>query len=248
MTPSFLNVDAFDLLRSLEPSSVDIIFSDPPFGSTDCTWDRAPDWSRFFSEAWRVLKPEGVLLLFAQMPLAARLVTMQEKAFRYDWIWEKPQAQGSLNANKRPMRAHEHILTFYRHQPNFKRCPIPGQEGKPYFRRHGENRFEVYRKTKAMPSQSLDGSRAPRDVIRSSLDPRRIHPTQKPIALLRAILSQYAEPDSLIVDPFAGSGSTLIAAHSLGCKSIGSELDPDIFSRAQKRISAFISSKEKARQ
>lgn len=59
---------------------------------------------------------------------------------------------------------------------------------------------------------------------------------QKPLALMRAVLEHYSRPGWTVCDPFAGSGSTLIAAHQLGRRAIGAELDPATHAKALDRI------------
>ena len=104
------NMDALDLLANLTPGSVDAIITDPPYGTTNATWDKTPDWPAFFHACWRVLKKNGVLLIFSQNPTAAQIITQQRRWFRYEWVWEKPNAVGVLNANRMPLRAHELVL------------------------------------------------------------------------------------------------------------------------------------------
>ena len=84
---------------------------------------------------------------------------------------------------------------------------------------------------------SFPGSR-PKDLvtfpkINSS---KMVHPTEKPVGLLANLLSSVTKPGDLILDPFAGSGSTLVAAKKTGRRFIGIELDDDYFVTAQRRI------------
>lgn len=236
--------DAFEELPKLAPGSVDCILTDPPYGTTRNAWDKAPDWERLFAELWRVLKEDGALLIFAQNPLAAELICMQRRYFRYEWVWEKTIAQGWLNANHAPMRAHELILCFYRRRPRWNRAPIPSQRGEVYTRTTPSaspaKRDANYGKPTVPPQGSADGARAPRDVIlcgRERSYGEQIHPTQKPVELCRAILSQYVSPGDLVLDPFAGSASVLLASHELRCRAIGFELCATAHERAKSRLS-----------
>jgi site-specific DNA-methyltransferase (adenine-specific) len=67
----------------------------------------------------------------------------------------------------------------------------------------------------------------------------RIHPTQKPIALYKWLLTKYAKPNDKILDTHVGSASSLIACEDLGFDYVGYELDPDYYKSACKRIEQF---------
>lgn len=65
---------------------------------------------------------------------------------------------------------------------------------------------------------------------------RRSHPTQKPIAVMSQIISKWTRPDDLILDPYAGSGSTLVAAKRLGRRYVGIEISPEYCKIAEDRL------------
>jgi site-specific DNA-methyltransferase (adenine-specific) len=65
-----------------------------------------------------------------------------------------------------------------------------------------------------------------------------LHPMQKPLKLMEALISLTTQPGQLVLDPFAGSGSTLVAAHRLGRRSIGFEVDPEYCATAERRLDA----------
>lgn len=233
------NIDALELLATLPDGSVDAIITDPPFGTTAAPWDKEPDYSTFFREAWRVLKKNGVILIFSQNPTAAKIICQQRKFFRYEWIWEKTNAVGVLNTNRMPLRAHELILVFYRHLPTWNKIPLDNQRGKPYRKQKDTHQSLIYNSILLTGTASIDGTRCPRDVVRFSRPQRTIHPTQKPEALVRYLIENYTEPGALIVDPFAGGGTTLAAAASCGRFSVGSEIDAVYFTAACARLAPF---------
>lgn len=249
---TLLQGNCFDLMKSIPDGSVDLVLTDPPYNNTDCEWDAVKcDFPRLFNELLRVLKPNGALLMFCQMPLAAELVMMQRKIFRYQWVWEKSRACGFANANKMPMRAHEIILTFYRKLPTYNRVPLENQAGKAYsITRTKHYESEVYRcykngktKTEHTPYHTEnDGNRAPRDVIyfdsefyTKSRD-EVTHPTRKPQALCEYLIKQYSQPGELVLDPFCGSGTTAAAALATGRRYWTCELEDKYFDLASKRL------------
>lgn len=131
------HAEAVEFLRGMEDGPADMVLMDPPFGTTSCKWDRRLPWSAVFPELWRVLKPSGALVTFAQNPQAAELIVANGPFFRHEWVWEKPNAVGFLNANRAPLRAHELILVFSRKPMFYAKEPIPQQTGKAYTRRGG---------------------------------------------------------------------------------------------------------------
>lgn len=111
-----LHGDCLELMKSIKSGSVDMILCDLPYGTTCCSWDAVIPFEPLWSEYERVIKPNGAIVLFAAQPFTAVLATSNLKLFRYEWIYEKPNATGFMNANKQPMRAHENILIFYKQQ------------------------------------------------------------------------------------------------------------------------------------
>lgn len=234
-----INGDALDLLRSIPDGTADLILTDPPYGTTACQWDVLPEWQEYWPSIWTALKPNGAALIFGQMPQALALINSEKKQFRYEIIWEKTRACGFANANKMPMRAHENVFVFYRRLPVYNRVEIHNQSGAPYKHSEGGARRGegVYRTKARRLSRESDGRRAPRDVIKVK-SVRGKHPTEKPTELLRYLVAMYTNPGDLVIDPFAGSGSTGVACVETGRRFLGSELDPGYFETAQKRISS----------
>lgn len=181
-----------------------------------------------------MLKNNGAILMFSQMPVAADIVVRQRRRFRYQWIWEKSRAFGFANSHRMPMRAHEVILVLYRALPTYNAKPIDSQRGMCY-RRNGGTPSKLYSHALVPTPCISDGSRFPRDVLRyaTPVGTARFHPTQKPVDLLSMLIEQYTQPGELVLDPFAGSGSTLKAAQLTGRRAIGIEMDEEYCRRAR---------------
>ena len=108
--------DCLDLMRQLPDASVDVIISDPPYHTTQLHYDRAPmiDWAAWWREANRVVKPTGTIVLFADDLFTIDLILTNRKQYRYRLVWEKTRRTRFLDANRRPLKAHEDILIFQR--------------------------------------------------------------------------------------------------------------------------------------
>ena len=126
-------------MAGLPDDCVDFLFTDLPYGTTNCRWDTPIDLNRFWHEAKRVVRKGGCKALFAQTPFDKILGCSNLNELRYEWIWEKTQATGHLNAKKMPMKAHENILIFYDHLPTYNPQITHGHERKVSTAAHKRN-------------------------------------------------------------------------------------------------------------
>lgn len=220
-TPAIRHGDGLEGLRSLDAGSVDLVLSDLPSGETQAEFDHAPDLAALFAATWHALKPDGVAVFMASsLRFAAACMAAGGKAYRYDLIWEKSIATGVLNAKHRPLRAYEFVLVFQRSSG----CFVPQMEetGIPITGKSPPSKSVNYGKTAASAYQKRTGAtdRFPRSVLRVKSVPQigtaRIHPQQKPVDLLRWLVRSYSRPGEIVVDPFAGSGSSGVAALAEG--------------------------------
>jgi len=220
-------------LRSLSKGSVSLILSDLPSGETRATFDQPPPLSQFWAAAWDALKPEGLAVLMAsRIRFAAALIASEPEAFRYDLIWHKSVAGGFLNARYRPLRAHEFVLVFARaastYNPQMRQglSPVHANAG-----RHssGEN-YGPSGGDGAGRARTGATDRYPWSVLPfasiGTTSPTRRHPQQKPEELLRWCVRTYSQPGDLVVDPFAGSGSSAVAALAEGRDFVGWDSNP----------------------
>ena len=105
--------DCLELMNNIPNKSIDLILCDLPYGTTDCKWDSIIPFDKLWKQYNRIIKDNGAILLFSQMPFGANLIMSNTKMFRYEWIWEKPNTSaGFLNAKKMPLRKHENILVL----------------------------------------------------------------------------------------------------------------------------------------
>ena len=119
-TNNLLYGDCLELMpKYVKDKSIDLILCDLPYGTTKCKWDSVIDLPKLWKEYERIIKDNGVILLFAQTPFDKVLGASNLNLLRYEWIWEKTQATGHLNAKKMPMKAHENILVFYKKLPTY---------------------------------------------------------------------------------------------------------------------------------
>jgi DNA modification methylase len=241
-TPTYLPTDtiitgeAIAAMTGFPDKSIDLILCDPPYGTTDCAWDKLLPMKELWEQYKRIIKPNAAILLFAQQPFATALISAAGKLFRYQIVWEKATAVGFLNANRMPLRAHELILVFYNRLPAYHPQMSPG---KPYVTKDiRRSRCAVYRHNRRIPTVNK-GWRYPRDIIKfaqPSAAEGRYHPTQKPLALLEYLIKTYSNPGDVVLDNCCGSGSTCAAAVNTGRKYIGIEFDAEFANIAAARV------------
>jgi site-specific DNA-methyltransferase (adenine-specific) len=273
--------DFNNVLPLIDDKSIDLIFADLPFNTTNCKWDRPIplNWNvngleekdflieqmmhgipyKEVLENWkirrkmglwqhynRIIKDDGVILLYAQTPFDKELGMSNKKNLRYEWIWEKTQATGHLNANKMPMKAHENILVFYKNKPpkakDFKRTynyiKTTGHSPVNSYTKSMKNGTadgEIYGKTKSV-SGGGSTERFPRSVLKFKSDKQlsKLHSTQKPLALTEYMIETYSNEGDIVLDNCAGSYVVAEASNKLKRNWICIEKDEKIHNKSIK--------------
>lgn len=240
--------DCLEVMKSIEDKSIDMILCDLPFGTTQAQWDVSIDLKLLWQAYERIIKTNGVIVLFAQTPFDKILGCSNLKWLRYEWIWEKTTATGFFNAKKMPMKAHENILVFYDKLPIFNPQKTTGHSHVHSFTKKidVQNRTEVYGKSNTEIIGGGATDRYPRSVQVFSTDKQKTrlegvkHSTQKPVALLEYLINTYTNIGDLVLDNCAGSGSTLVAAQNLNRQFIGIEIEQKFIDIINKRLGRLI--------
>ncbi len=235
--------DCFAEMQRMPGGVVHLVLTDPPYGTTELAWDQSivNKLALFWGEIDRLTIGQAVVVVFAAQPFVTDLINSNRRGFAYDLIWCKPTGVGFLNANKMPLKAHEHMLVFkVRRKGSGPAIYHPQMEsGKPYARHRSdkETRAPHYGNHKTVDTINT-GTRHPRSwqLVNNRCGTKSKHPTQKPVDLLRWLVRSYSNPSDVVFDPFAGSGSSLVAAALEDRRSIGIERDPGYFSVAAERI------------
>lgn len=219
-------------MLSEPPGSVSLVLSDLPSGETRRKFDNAPDLGRFWDAVAHVSAPGAMSVVMASsIRFAAKLISSNEKSFRYDFVWSKSVATGFLNAKHMPLRSHEFVLVF-------------GAPGGTYFPQMLEGSTPIHAATrrnghgdnygqqgKQCSSRAGATDRFPRSVLSfasvGTTARERVHSHQKPIPLLEWLVRTFSEEGGVVCDPFAGSGSTLLAADKAGRRFVGWDADPE---------------------
>lgn len=214
-----------NVLTQLQNRSIDLLLSDPPYAATKLAWDKVVDWERFWVEAERICKPTTPVVLFASGKFVNKLINTNARWFRYELIWEKTMPVGFLDANRRPLRAHENILIFIKQMKGSVYNPQM-IKGKMHARGSAGSRashYGTHRRGQGTKSDKF----YPRSILRFSNrhGNRSLHPTQKPLELIEWLILTYSNRGDLVLDPFVGSGTTLVAAKRNRRRAIGVEIE-----------------------
>lgn len=228
--------DCLDLMHEIPNKSIDMVLCDLPYETTRNEWDFQVHLPALWAHYKRICK--GAIVLTAQTPFDKVLGASNLQMLRYEWIWEKGNATGHLNAEKMPLKAHENALVFYGDLPTYNPQKTSGHPRKTATKRkdvttnYGKQSFEAI---------SYDSTeRYPRSVIFFSSDKQRskLHPTQKPVDLMEYFIRTYTNPGNVVLDNCMGSGTTGVACLKTSRRFIGIELKPKFFAIAQQRLTA----------
>jgi site-specific DNA-methyltransferase (adenine-specific) len=235
-----LHGDSLQVLASLEPESIDVVFADPPYflsnGGTTCQsgkrvsvdkgrWDKSQgaDDNHDFNRRWlaacqRALKPDGTIWVSGTIHVIYSVgFAMQQLGFRLlnDVIWEKPNPPPNLSCR------------FFTHSTETILWAARGARSKHYFdyramrTRNGDKQMKtVWRMTAPGKREKTHGK----------------HPTQKPLDLLDRILVASCPPGGAVLDPFNGSGTTGVAAVALGRAYTGIDIDEGYLELTRRRL------------
>lgn len=233
---NLLQGDCLELMKNVPNKSIDMVLCDLPYGTTRCKWDSIIPFELLWEQYNRIIKDNGAIVLFSQMPFTAVLVMSNLKMFRYEWIVEKSLATGYLNAKRMPMKAHENICIFYKKLPTYN---AQMTKGKPYNIKRRDCGAQYVGNVDNMETKN-EGTRCPRDVLKDLWKPycggKLFHPTQKPVPLLEYLIKTYTNEGETVLDNCMGSGSTGVACVNTNRNFIGIELDEKYFKIAKERI------------
>ena len=137
--------DCLELMKTIESYSIDLILTDLPYGTTACSWDEIIPFKTMWKEFYKILRPNGFIVLTASQPFTSKLVSSNIKNFSHNWVWNKKRGTGHLLAKKRPMMASEDIVVFTNeHSHDFTfRSPLR-RYAKKLFKHLGKKKKEIF--------------------------------------------------------------------------------------------------------
>tara|TARA_R100000808_G_scaffold25085_1_gene61596 strand:- start:17621 stop:18460 length:840 start_codon:yes stop_codon:yes gene_type:complete len=251
-------------MKKIDDASIDLILCDLPYGTTDqysdsnenrvFDWDMVIPLDLLWEQYKRILKPKGTVVLTADQPFTSQLVISNYEWFKYEWIWVKEKVIGFLLANYRPMKQTEDILVFSpagasagsAKSGNSMTYNPQGLIPKRVKKRNNPKRLGVVihnpdhlgsgNKLLTDSEYEQKFTNYPSEIINCSLDDERVHPTQKPVALMEYLIRTHSNEDDLVLDNCMGSGTTGVACGRTGRRFVGIEQNQEFFTIAEERI------------
>ena len=239
--------DCLEKMKEIPDGSVDMILTDPPYGTTACKWDSIIPLEPMWEQLNRIIKPNGAIVMTASQPFTTKLISSNYKMFKYCWVWDKVSKTDVFNAKNKPLKQNEDICIFSKgttangSNRKMKYFPQGVMAGN---RKNSNNRVSAGYMGKARPSHKKEhvyhGSNYPSSIVRFSNADRSncVHPTQKPVALMEYLIKTYTNENETVLDFTMGSGTTGVACKNTKRNFIGIEKDEKYFKIAEERINA----------
>jgi len=237
--------DCLDVMQGIPDGSVDMVMTDPPYGTTACRWDVVIPFEPMWAQLKRITKPNGAIVLMASQPFTSALVMSNVKMFKYCWVWAKSRTTGFANAKRQPLRCVEDVVVFCKLSTVYNpqnlvridkiakntasaggailRGDVVGSEGKGKLRTSGSSYLQEF-------------TNYPRQILEYESASKTVHPTQKPVALMEYLIRTYTNPGETVLDFTMGSGTTGVAAANTWRRFIGIEMDAEYFAIGKTRI------------
>lgn len=240
-----LQGDCIEVMKTIPNKSIDAIITDPPYGTTACKWDSVIDFDLMWEQLNRIIKPNGAIVLFGSQPFTSALIMSNPKMFKYEWIWKKNTGTGFASAKYQPLKYHENLIVFAKGKTIYN--PIPterfSEASKKVCRkpvRGGGKKTSSHLSMNIVNVQYDSETKNPESVLNYKSVPNgggeKLHPTQKPVALMEYLIKTYTNENETVLDFTMGSGSTLVACQNTNRNGIGIELDESYFLIAKNRI------------
>lgn len=240
MKTRLMQGDCLERMKEIESGSVDMILTDPPYGTTACKWDSIIPLNTMWEQLKRIIKPGGAIVMTAANPFTSILIASNLEQFKYSLVWKKSKISHFAQAPYRFLTEHEDIVIFSsggtsknaKLKMTYKPQGLSDCNKLCKGKSHSDHRPSS--KTQKDYLQTKTGY--PKSILEFKSDLAKDHPTQKPIALMEYLIKTYTNEGDTVLDFAMGSGSTGVAAKNLNRNFIGIELDDNYFEIAKKRI------------
>ena len=217
---------------------VDAIICDPPYGTTACKWDTVIPFDEMWLRLNKLIKPNGAIVLFGSEPFSSALRMSNIKNYKYDWVWDKKKHANAMLSKIQPLKVHE-LVHIFSSSGKANYYPIKEQRkprvDKESNIKNGDNFGGKIVKRKYSNPEGLYNPKSILEISNAS-QVGKVHPTQKPVALMEYLIKTYTNENELVLDFTCGSGSTLVGCLNTNRRGVGIELDDKYFEIAKDRV------------
>ena len=232
--------DCLELMKDIPDGSVDMVLTDPPYGTTQCKWDSVIDLELMWAQLKRVIKPSGAVVLNSAQPFTSTLILSNAEMFKYQLVWQKNKIQHFAQAPYRFLTEHEDICVFSfagtaknaRNRMSYNPQGLIDCNKDVRGKGHSDHRPSGVQQ--ADYKQTKTGY--PKSILKFASASKTVHPTQKPVALMEYLIKTYTNEGETVLDFTMGSGTTGVACVNTSRGFIGIELDKEYFELAKQRI------------
>ena len=243
MRSVLVHADCFDVFPYIADESVQLILCDLPYNVTGLKWDCLLNMQELWKHYERIIKPNGAIVLTAMQPFTTELIISNKKMFKYTWVWNKVKPGNFLTAKLKPMQNHEDIVIFSK--ANTANCNknnmlyIPQLEKREKARKYKkEADSDIYARKNTTSIEYTTDFKYPKSIleISNANQKNKLHPTQKPLELMKYLIKTYSNEDDVVMDNCMGSNTTGLACKELNRQYIGIEKEKKYYDVSVSRV------------
>lgn len=229
-------------MATLPDQCIDLVLTDPPYGTTACKWDSVIPLEPMWEQLKRITKPRAAIVLTASQPFTSALISSNYAMFKHEWVWIKNRGSNFLNTKREPMKEHEQLVVFAGKQWVFNR-QMEERSEQGYNRAKmplsNKTQSENYGKMTGLEQHYIGEKRVPRSYQHFKTAAGKVktkHPTQKPVDLMAYMVKTYSDENAVVLDFAMGSGTTGVACKQLNRSFIGIEKEREYVKIARERL------------
>ncbi len=236
MRSVLVHADCFDVFPYIADKSVNLILCDLPYGTTACKWDSIIDLDLLWKEYKRIIKDNGAIVLTASQPFTTKLISSNYEMFKYELIWNKCKSSNFMLSKKQILKMHENILVFYANQPIFNPATIERKAKDKRPANIGNTKIVEVTGQKRIVVECKSDEKLEGSVFELRDREYGLHPTQKPLELMKYLIKTYSNEDDIVMDNCMGSNTTGLACKELNRQYIGIEKDKNYYDVSVSRV------------
>ena len=232
--------ECLEAMKDIPSGSIDMVLTDPPYGTTACKWDSIIPLDEMWAHLKRIIKPNGAIVMTASQPFTTLLISSNLKMFKYCWVWQSNRAANFAQAPYMPLKNTEDVVVFSHATiaQNSKNRMTYRPQGLSNIHKvcagKASNAHRPSRTTQSSYTQTKTGY--PTQMLVFDKVAKPVHPTQKPVALMEYLIKTYTNEGGTVLDFTMGSGTTGVACINTRRSFIGIEQDPEYFDIACERL------------